>query len=96
MTRDFYNYFVSLVEDDSILQTRDGTGQDFFDPTGKFQNHRRLTGFFTESFMYLMKNFQKGGMGKELKFVTLDGGLRKKTTQFSDFFWLSFGLNDLL
>ena len=33
MTRDFYNYFVSLVEDDSILQTRDGTGQDFLDPT---------------------------------------------------------------
>ena len=23
---------------------RDGTGQDFLDPTGKFQNHRRLTG----------------------------------------------------
>ena len=24
-----------------------------------------------------MKNFQKGGMGEVLKFVTLDGGLRK-------------------
>ena len=56
--------------------------------------------------MYLMKNFQKGGMGDGLKFVTLDGGLRKKNakkifaffvkmTQFSDLFWLSFGLNDL-
>ena len=45
--------------------------------------------------MYLMKIFQKGGMGEELKFVILDGGLRKKTTQFSDLFWLSFGLNDL-
>ena len=30
--------------------------------------------------MYLMKNFQKGdgGMGEVLKFVTMDGGLRKK------------------
>ena len=44
-------------------------------------------------------------MGEGLKFVTLDGGLRKKThkifaffvkmTQFLDLFWLSFGLNDL-
>ena len=25
--------------------SRDGTGQDFLDPTGKFLNHRRLTGF---------------------------------------------------
>ena len=29
--------------------------------------------------MFLMKIFQKGGMGEVLKFVTLDGGLRKKT-----------------
>ena len=30
--------------------------------------------------MHLMKNFQKGvrGMGEVLKFVTFDGGLRKK------------------
>ena len=28
--------------------------------------------------MYLIKNFQKGGMGEVLKFVTLDGGRRKK------------------
>ena len=53
-----------------------------------------------------MKNFQKGGMGEGLKFVTLNGGLRKKKrkkifvflvkmTQFSDLFWSSFGLNDL-
>ena len=26
------------------IKTRDGTSQDFLDPTGKFQNHRRLTG----------------------------------------------------
>ena len=26
------------------VQARDETGQDFLDPTGKFQNHRRLTG----------------------------------------------------
>ena len=29
--------------------------------------------------MYLMKNFQKGDMGEVLKFVTLDGSLRKKS-----------------
>ena len=70
-----------------VVQTRDGTGQNFLDPTGKFQNHRRLTGrstgFFTEGFCSLFnvsnKNFSKGGgMGEVLKFVTLDGGLRKK------------------
>ena len=27
--------------------SRDGTGHDFLDPTGKFQNIRRLTGRFT-------------------------------------------------
>ena len=59
------------------------------DPTGKFQNLRRSTGFlpaqstgfFTEGFcsMYPMKNFQKGrgAMGEILKFATSDGGLRK-------------------
>ena len=52
---------------------RDGTGQDFLDPTGKFQNHRRLTGrstgrstgFFTEGFSSLFnvfnERFSKGG-----------------------------------
>ena len=44
--------------------------------------------------MYLMKNFQKGGMVEVLKFVTLDGGLSKKT-EFLDLFWLHFGLKDL-
>ena len=29
--------------------------------------------------MHLMKNFQKEGMGKVLKFMNKDGGLRKKT-----------------
>ena len=29
--------------------------------------------------MYLIKIFQKGGMGEVLKFITLDLGLRKKT-----------------
>ena len=49
--------------------SRDGTGQDYLDPTGKFQNHRRLTGrstgflqkVFVHCSMYLIKNFQKGG-----------------------------------
>ena len=64
------------------IYCRDGTGQDFLDPTGKFQNHRRLTGFFTENFCSLFnvsyQNFSKGCMGEVLKFVTLQGGLRKK------------------
>ena len=77
---------------------RDGTGQDFLDPTGKFQNHRRLTGrltgfrparwtgFFTEGFFSLInvfdEKFSKGGMGEVLKFVTLDGGLRNKNAKY--------------
>ena len=90
------------------VRGRDGTGQDFLEPNGKFQNHHRLTGrstgrltgfwpprstgFFTESFMYLVKSFQKGGMGEGLKFVTLDGGLRKKNAKN---FWV-FCKNDLI
>ena len=82
--------------------SRDGTGQDFFKPSGKFQNHRRSTGFrsvfdrpgrpvflqkvFFHYSMYLMKNFQKeGGKGEVVKYVTLDGGLRKKTQKFLRF-----------
>ena len=34
---------------------------------------------FVHCLMYLMKNFQNEGMVEVLKFVTLDGGLRKKT-----------------
>ena len=48
-------------------RSRHGTGQDFVDPTGKFQNHRRSTGFLQKVFvhgsMYLIKNFEKGGHG---------------------------------
>ena len=44
--------------------------------------------------MYQMKNFQKrgGGMGEMLKFVTLDGGLRKKRKKSFVFLqkWLNF------
>ena len=59
----------------------------FIDPTGKFQNHRRLTGrstgFFVEGFCSRFnvsnEKFSKGvGMGEMLKFVTLNGGFRKK------------------
>ena len=62
------------------------------DPTGKFQNHRRLTGFFIEGFCSLFnvsnKKFSKGGkgMGEVVKFVTLDGGLREKTQKNFCFF----------
>ena len=73
------------------MHTRDGTGQDFLDPTGKFQNHRRLIGrsngpvdrFFTEGFSSLFNVFnekfsKEGAWSEVLKIVTLDGGLRKK------------------
>ena len=72
---------------------RDGTGQDFLDPT-RTVNLKIIAGrpvsdrpgrpvflqkVFVPCSMYLMKNFQKGGgMGEVLKFVTLDGGIRKK------------------
>ena len=47
-------------------RARDGTVQDFVDPTGKFQNLRRLTGwstgpvnyFFTEGFCSLFNAFK--------------------------------------
>ena len=55
-------------------------------PDGKFQNHRQSTVFLQKVFvyclMYLMKIFQKGGMVEVLKFVALDGGLRKKRKKF--------------
>ena len=67
------------------VRSRDGTGQDFLDSTGKFQNHRRLTGpvdrFFTgfcSLFNVFNEKFSKrGGMGEVLKFVTLDGVQKK-------------------
>ena len=36
--------------------------------------------------MYLMKNFQKGGMGEVLKIVILDEGFRKKGKKTFAFF----------
>ena len=42
---------------------------------------------FVHCSMYLTKNFQTGGgMGEVLKFVTLDGGLRKKRKKSFVFF----------
>ena len=68
------NFSFSPVD---VARTRDGTSQDFLDPTGKFQNYRRLTGWstgfgpagstgilqkvFVHCSMFLMKNFQRGG-----------------------------------
>ena len=42
--------------------------------------------------MYLMKNFQRGGMGEVLKFVTLDGVSEKNAKIFVLFLqkWLNF------
>ena len=55
------------------------------DPTGKFQNLRRSTVFLQKVFvhcsMHLMNNFQKGGMDEVLKFLTPDGGLKKKNVK---------------
>ena len=76
----------------SMTRARDGTGQDFLDPTRPV-NFKLIAGrpvfsqkVFLHYSMYLMKNFQKGGsMGEVLKFVTLDGGLRKKRKKFLRF-----------
>ena len=86
-----------------ISYSRDGTGQDFLDPTqpvnskiyagwpGFLLVHGRpvfLQKVFVHCSMHLMKNFRKGraklklikmAMGEMLNFVTLNGGLRKKT-----------------
>ena len=64
-----------LVRAIATVLRRDGTGQNFLDPSGKFQNLRRLTVFLEKVFahcsMHPIKNFQKGGsMGDVLKFVT--------------------------
>ena len=48
---------------------------------------------FVHCSMYLMKNFQKGGMGEVLKFVTLDGGIRKKAKKIVFVFFLQKWLN---
>ena len=95
---------------------RDGTGQNFLDPTRPV-NFKIIAGWpagrpagwpvsdrpgrpfflrkvFLHYSMYLMKNFQKGGgMDDVLKFVTLDGGLRKKNGEWFLCFlqkWLNF------
>ena len=51
------NRLLSIPKCPLTVHFRDGTGQDFFDPTGKLQNQRRLTGrstgFFTEGFYSL-------------------------------------------
>ena len=65
----FLHTYLPLYNCKGDVHTRDGTGQDFLDPTGKFQNHRRLTGrstgFFTEGFCSLFnvsnEKFSKGG-----------------------------------
>ena len=79
------------------MGSRNGTGEDFLDPTGKFQNLLRLTDradrpvilwkVFVHCSMHLMKNFQKeGAMGEVLKFVTPDWGLRTKRKNIFSFF----------
>ena len=64
------------------VQTRNGTNQDFLNPTRPV-NFKIIAGrpvFLQEVFvpcsMYVIKKFQKGGgMGEVLKFVTLGVGL---------------------
>ena len=79
----------------NTVQSRDGTSQDFLDLTGKFQNHRRLTGrstgfwlarstgFSTEIFCSLFnvsnKKFSKGGHGWGVKICDFARGSQKKT-----------------
>ena len=71
----FLLYSTLTQLNNQIVATRDGTSQDFLDPTGKFQNLCRLTGrssvflqkVFVHCSMHLMKNFQKGGDGWGVK-----------------------------
>ena len=70
-----------------IVQYRDGTGQHFLDPTGKFQNLRRLTVFLQKIFvcysMHLMKNFQKwGAHGSGVKIYDSGWRSQKKNVKF--------------
>ena len=93
-------YFTTLI----VTHTRDGTGQVFLDPTGKYQNHRRLTGFwparstsfFTENFCSLFnvsnKKLSKGGHGWGVKICDFTRGSQKKTQKKLGFLqkWLNF------
>ena len=62
-----------------MIQYRDGIGLDFLNPPWpvNFKIYAGRPVFLQKVFvhcsMHLMKNFQKGGMGKVLKFVTPDG-----------------------
>ena len=85
------NRLLSIPKCPLIVHFRNGIGQDFFDPTGKFQNLCRLTGrstvFFTEGFYSLFnaskeKNSKGGPMVEVLKFVTRSRGLKKKAQKF--------------
>ena len=64
----------------AMIQYRDGIGEDFLNPPRpvNFKILRRdrpvfNSRFFVRCSMHLMKNFQKGGMGEVLKFVTPHG-----------------------
>ena len=74
---EFWVYYFSSIRYIHPMQRWNRSGFSQPAPIGKFQNLRRSTGVFTEGFvhcpMHLMNNFQKGGMGDVLKFVTLDG-----------------------
>ena len=83
------------------VYTRAGTGQDFFDPTGKFQNLRRFqltgfsparwTGYFAEGIVYCSMNliqcFKRGdGHGEGVKIYDSGKGVRKKRYKIFVFF----------
>ena len=89
-------YFFYVRTNLTAIYCRNGTGQDFLDPTGKFQNHRRSTGFwsdrstgiFTEGFCSLCnvsnEKFSKGGgHGWGVKICDFGRGSQKKICFFS-------------
>ena len=54
----------TISNSECVARGRDGIGQNFLDPTGKFQNLRRSTGFFTgfcSLFNASDEKFLKGG-----------------------------------
>ena len=70
-----------------LILCRDGTGQDFFDLTQpvNFKIYRSNR-FFSEGFRLLINEFNEKFLKGVLKFVTPDGGLRKKKQKKFAFF----------
>ena len=96
---EFLQNGLKIVDPNDVKQRWNRSGFFRLESTGKFQNVRRLTGFwparstgflkkvFVPCSMYLIKNFQKGvGHRWDVKICDFERGLRKKRKKIFTFF----------